>query len=285
MSFRSEVMKLAFEAGGSPKTREARLLIVRRLAVFLRVRNIQIRQVDHLKLRHVQDFVQWRRDNKVGLRSLQNEMSAIRVVLRKAGREKLARLLVNKALGIAGASRDGTKTAMSAARFAELHARVLARDPAMAAVIELQRALGLRAEEAVKACWSLATWERQLLTGRPVHLTFGSKGGKARDIWPIDRERVLKAVRNAKAITKKQNGVLIAKPNEKEAMSRYRNVMYEMGFRGKESGHSLRYAFTQDQIKGYLAQGLSEKEALANASMDLGHGDGRGRYIRQVYAR
>ncbi|EKS5420629.1 hypothetical protein QB964_004331 [Salmonella enterica] len=42
-------------------------------------------------------------------------------------------------------------------------------------------------------------------------------------------------------------------------------------------------------IEGYirerLAQGVSEKEALAMTAMDLGHGDGRGRYVAQVYGR
>ncbi|MGS0066780.1 integrase domain-containing protein, partial [Escherichia coli] len=28
-----------------------------------------------------------------------------------------------------------------------------------------------------------------------------------------------------------------------------------------------------------------EKEALAMVAMDLGHGDGRGRWVKQVYAR
>ncbi|TKV11041.1 DNA-binding protein, partial [Citrobacter sp. wls619] len=34
-----------------------------------------------------------------------------------------------------------------------------------------------------------------------------------------------------------------------------------------------------------LAQGFSEKEVLAMTAMDLGHGDGRGRYVAQVYGR
>ncbi|HCL5074339.1 TPA: hypothetical protein N2F43_003671 [Salmonella enterica] len=42
-------------------------------------------------------------------------------------------------------------------------------------------------------------------------------------------------------------------------------------------------------IEGYvrerLAQGFCEKEALAMTAMDLGHGDGRGRYVAQVYGR
>ncbi|EAN4952917.1 DNA-binding protein, partial [Salmonella enterica] len=36
-------------------------------------------------------------------------------------------------------------------------------------------------------------------------------------------------------------------------------------------------------IRYYEEQGLSHKEALAVTSTDLGHGDGRGIYIEQVY--
>ncbi|MFP5626719.1 Arm DNA-binding domain-containing protein [Salmonella sp. 741265116_PST] len=38
-------------------------------------------------------------------------------------------------------------------------------------------------------------------------------------------------------------------------------------------------------LRYYLAQGLSRKEALAMVAMDLGHGDGRGRYVAQVYSQ
>ncbi|EJN8733548.1 DNA-binding protein, partial [Salmonella enterica] len=47
----------------------------------------------------------------------------------------------------------------------------------------------------------------------------------------------------------------------------------------------LRYAWTQDAIRHYLEQGFSDREALALTAMDLGHGDGRGRYVVQVYGR
>ncbi|MFW8411894.1 DNA-binding protein, partial [Klebsiella pneumoniae] len=48
---------------------------------------------------------------------------------------------------------------------------------------------------------------------------------------------------------------------------------------------SFRYAWTQDALRRYLAQGFSHREALALTSMDLGHGDGRGRYVVRVYGR
>jgi nuclear transport factor 2 (NTF2) superfamily protein len=52
---------------------------------------------------------------------------------------------------------------------------------------------------------------------------------------------------------------------------------------GKKAPHSMRYQFAQQSGEYYQAQGFSEREALALVSMDLGHGDGRGRYIRQIY--
>lgn len=39
----------------------------------------------------------------------------------------------------------------------------------------------------------------------------------------------------------------------------------------------------EDYIRHRLAQGFGQKEALAMVAMELGHGDGRGRYVAQVY--
>ena len=285
MSFRDEAKKLAYQAGGSFKTIEGRQLAVGRFADYLKAANLQVRGVEFLKGKHVQGFVETRKEAGVGLRTIQNEITALRTILRAAGREKLADQISTKALGIAGACRDGTKTALAQSRLVELRTAVLARDEGVGAVVDLQRALGLRAEEGVKACKSLATWERQLKAGQPLRVIFGTKGGRPRDVMPADRERALAAIQSAKALADRQGGVLVAKPNEKEAMTRYRNVMAAAGFTGKESGHSLRYAFAQEQIRAYTLTGYSQKEALALASMDLGHGDGRGRYVAQVYAR
>lgn len=285
MSIRSDMKDLAYKAGGSFKTIHDRQLAVGRFADYLKSANIQVRGVDFLKGKYVAGFVAMRTAAGIGLRTTQNEIAALRTILRVAGRDKLADQINTKALGIGGASRAGTKTAISEERLATLRAAVLARSEGVAAVVDLQRALGLRAEEGVKGCKSLATWEKQLKAGQPVHLAFGTKGGRPRLVSPADRERALQAVQRAKALADRQGGVLIAKPNEKEAMNRYKNVMAASGFTGKESGHSLRYAFAQEQIRAYVLTGYSQKEALALASQDLGHGDGRGRYIAQVYAR
>jgi len=169
-------VKLAYQAAGSFKTREARQNIIRRLADHLQQHNVQIREVKHLREKHIRQFITLRKEAGISLRTLQNEMAAIRQVLRQAGCEKLADRIDNRSLAINGASRAGTKVAMSDERFAELHAKLLRRDESIAAAAMLQRQLGLRAAEAVKSCKSLKEWQWQLERGLPVHLVYGSKG-------------------------------------------------------------------------------------------------------------
>lgn len=59
-----------------------------------------------------------------------------------------------------------------------------------------------------------------------------------------------------------------ALPDLKSAMDYWHNHLGDAGLTGEYSPHSLRYAW-----------------ALAVTSTDLGHGDGRGKYIEQVYNR
>lgn len=284
MSFRSVATAAAAAVGGSFKTVDARQQVMGRLADFLREQNIQIKTPEHLKLPQIQAFAHARLEAGICGRTLANELAAVRQVLRQVGREHLADAVRNAELG-AGGSRAGTKTAMPEDRLSALRAEVLARDAGVAAVVDLQRALGLRAEEGVKSCKSLATWERQLTAGQPVRVVFGTKGGRPRDVAPADRARALEAVQAARALAARQGGVLIARAHEREAMHRYKNVMSAAGFKGRESGHSLRYAFARDQLAAYQAAGYSREEARALTSCDLGHGDGRGRYVETTYSR
>lgn len=285
MSFRSEARSVARKAGGSYKTVDAREAVASRLADFLQKENIQIRDLAHLKTSHVEKFAAARLKEGVSPRTLSNELSSVRVILREAGRGKLADNLDNKALGAAGGSREGTKTAISDERLATLRAVVLAKDEGVARVIDLQRALGLRAEEGVKAYKSLATWERKLTNGEPVRVIYGTKGGRPRDVWPSDPARALATVQAARELAKRQAGVLIAKPDERTAMNRYRYVMSKSGFVKKEAGHSLRYSFAQEQLANYPTEGYSKNEVRSLTSQDLGHGDGRGRYVERVYSK
>ena len=284
-TLREQLQNAAFDAGGSFKTRDGRQLAVARFHDFLKTQNIQIRSIDQIKGKYIQAYVDTRTSEGIGKRTLQNEVTALRCTLRTAGRSKLAEQIDNAVLGISGASRDGTKSALSDTRLASLRSAALALDTGVCACIDLQRALGLRAEEAVKSCKSLASWAKQLAQGKPIHVIFGTKGGRPRLVHPANRQRATEAIHAAQELASRQFGVLINKPDEKSAMSRYKNVMTAAGFSGTESGHALRYAFAQDQITEYLLLGYSRHEALALTSTDLGHGDGRGRYVAQVYGR
>ena len=285
MSFRSETKSFAEKAGGSFKTVDARVQVAGRFADFLQARNIQIKNVNQIKEKYVAAYVQTRFEQGVSIRTVQNELAGIRGILRAAGREKLASQLDNKKLNAAGASRDGTKTAISDEKFTALRAVVLSKDSNVAAVIDLQRALGLRAEEALKSFKSLQTWQKQLEAGKPVRVIFGTKGGRPRDTRVSDPSRALAAVRAALSISRTNGGPLVPAERFSVAMNRYKNVMSSAGFVGKSSGHSIRYAFAREQIAHYKEQGYTHAEALAQTSNDLGHGDGRGRYIEQVYSR
>ena len=100
-----------------------------------------------------------------------------------------------------------------------------------------------------------------------------------------DREAVRQVVKEALNIAGERNGHLIDKPDLKSAMDYWHNHLRDAGLTGEYAPHSLRYAWAQDAIRYYEEQGLNHKEALAVTSTDLGHGDGRGRYIEQVYGQ
>jgi integrase len=146
--------------------------------------------------------------------------------------------------------------------------------------------MGLRSQEAVQSAQSLNTWKQALERGDSrLTVVFGTKGGRPRETIILDAGAVRKVVDAALAVAEQRHGRLIDKPDLKSAMKYWHGQASRLGLTGAYSPHSLRYAWAQDAIHHYLAQGSSEKEALAMTAMDLGHGDGRGRYVAQVYGR
>ncbi|ENC4830204.1 integrase domain-containing protein, partial [Escherichia coli] len=216
-----------------------------------------------------------------------NETAAIRKILTQAGREKLAQSerISNKSLGLAGVSRNGTRKAITPEYYQQMADTARLKDAGLAAALELARLMGLRSQEAVRCSCSLQTWRQSLERGDTrLTIVFGTKGGRPRDTLIQDTGAVKKSLDNAIAVAGLRNGRLIDAASLKQAMKYWRNQTLRMGLTGKYSPHSLRYAWAQDDIRRYLAQGFSEKEALAMVAMDLGHGDGRGRWVKQVYA-
>ncbi|MFE8147643.1 integrase domain-containing protein [Brenneria goodwinii] len=289
MSFLEQEMKtLARQAGGSHKTVHDRMALAQRFCERLLAQNVQIRRVEQLKARHIESYVRERLAQNITKRSLQNEMASIRCLLKQAGRDRLAasERLSNKSLGLSGASRNGTRQAITAELYWQVLETIRAKDAGMAAALELSRLMGLRSQEAVQCAQSLRTWEQALERDESrLTVVFGTKGGRPRETIILDAGAVRKALENALAVAESRNGRLIDKPDLKSAMKYWHGQASRIGLTGAYSPHSLRYAWAQDAIRHYLAQGFSEKEALALVAMDLGHGDGRGRYVAQVYGR
>lgn len=274
------------QAGGAHKTVHNRQIMMERFVHYLKESNIQIHNVNQVKVSYIERYIQTRLSQGISKRTLQNEMAAIRQTLRAADRNKLADhpRISNQTLGLSGASRQGTKVAITQEQYQAIHEEALQKSPALAATLDIAITLGLRGEEAVQSWQSMKTWQKALQQGKTtLHVVFGTKGGRPRDVHIINPQQTLQVVNNALTIMAQQNGKLIDKPNLKQAMNYWRNSTYRLGLTGQISPHSLRYTFTQDQIDHYLKQGYSEQEALAKVSMDLGHGDGRGRFIKQVY--
>lgn len=116
--------------------------------------------------------------------------------------------------------------------------------------------------------------------GVPVVGALGTKGGRPRWTHLVDPQRALEAVRDALAVVQR-DGRLARGANLRQAATWYRNAMHRLGMQG----HSLRYAWARERMDAYLADAIPMAEALARTSMDLGHGDGRGRWVRMVYLR
>ncbi|UWS28913.1 integrase domain-containing protein [Erwinia pyrifoliae] len=282
------LMTLARQAGGSFKTVSDRMKIADRFAERLLKLNIQIREVKNIKTGHVELYIRSRLTENISKRTLQNEMAAIRALLRVAGKTFMAdpshEKLSNEALNISGTSRDGTKVAITDDYYRQVLSSAEEKDKGVACAIRLSRLLGLRTEEAVQSVKSLRTWQKNLDNNEgKVRIVFGTKGGRARDTTIIKREETIQAIRQAIQYAEENNGRLMNKSSLHLAIERYRNVARDAGLVGEFAPHSLRYAYTQDVIAFHLNEGFSLKEAQALASMDLGHGDGRGHYVARVY--
>lgn len=162
--------------------------------------------------------------------------------------------------------------------------------PNIGALLELQRFLGLREVEAIRGgdVQTLARWLRELQERGSARVISGTKGGRPRDVRPAQIERALAAVQSARTLLEASGQRYLltrahgaATTGLKQAIGVYRNACYRAGIQS----HSARYAFAHERMQAYRDEGYSEREARAATSLDLGHGDGRGRYVTSVYVR
>jgi site-specific recombinase XerC len=278
----------------STRTREERHWTFQELERFAKAKRFNNMTPSTLTLHQVQQLVKFWQDRGVKPRTLQNRMSHIRAALKGVGLKVKAEApeWSNAKLGIA--SRPGDRVgkhraiADAALRAAQEGAAVAGeRGREFVVLTELQRCLGLRASEAVQSAASLAAWQRSLQAGRPVEITLGTKGGRPRVTFVPEslRARALQSVEAAQVLAAERGGRLIAASSLRAARERYLGACAEHGLKGEVASHGLRYAFAHDRFRAYLQEGIARPEALRRLSSDLGHGDGRGRYVKMIYLR
>ncbi|MEB2861501.1 integrase domain-containing protein, partial [Staphylococcus sp. GCP4] len=95
-------------------------------------------------------------------------------------------------------------------------------------------------------------------------VVLGTKGGRPRDTIIQDTGAVKQALDKAIVVAERRNGRLIDAASLKQAMKYWRNQTLRMGLTGKYSPHSLRYAWAQDDIRRYLAQGVQRKRSAGD---------------------
>lgn len=289
----ADLKRVGYQLGGAHLTRQARSATFSTFASTMRQLGYGIQSARQIGGKHLQAFAAARAAQGISARTRANELSHLRAVLSHIGKQGLARnpAYSNKALGIERGSRTGTKQPLSDPAIRAFQDRMehLGR-PGIGAALELQRALGLREAEAIRAgqIETLARWQRELEGRGSVRVVEGTKGGRPREVHPANVDRALAAIQRAQAVLQAAGQrYLVARADGaaasglKQAMGVYRNVCHRQGIQS----HGARYAFAREQMQAYRSQGYSEREARAAVSQDLGHGDGRGRYIASVYAR
>jgi hypothetical protein len=284
-----EIGRAVKAGGGSTLTKIARASSLAQISKILKNDlNIQVKSFEFLKVSHVERLIQHLQARGQSPRTSQNTMAHLRCALREVGREKFASdpRISNKKLGISGASRDGKHRAIN---LEEIEMRILKLDDGAAAATRLQMAIGLRAREAIQSSESLKSWLIELEKYDCLTISHGTKGGRTRIVRFITQESkqsALQAIKNAHQAAIKNNGVLIPSKSLQGAARAHLRSMNAAGFQGEESSHALRCTWAQAQYNRYMEMlGGDKKEALSRLSMDLGHGDGRGRYVKQVYLK
>ncbi|MFC4308262.1 hypothetical protein ACFPN2_04135, partial [Steroidobacter flavus] len=107
-------------------------------------------------------------------------------------------------------------------------------------------------------------------------------------LTPADVGRALAAVQRAREILEASGRrylLACAKGVETRDLEQAVSVYSKFCSRAGLQSHAARYAFAEERMQAYRNEGLSQREARIATSLDLGHGDGRGRYVASVYVR
>ena len=288
-SLQAALIAASHKHGGSHASIAARDGHMRDFVNHLAGRGIRLDSIESIGKRHLDSYVAAIQKTD-SARTVQNKISALRQVLKAVGRDKFVReQLGSRQLGLEQGSRDGTKRPMTRALYEKFSAAAAQRERGFAEALALCRFLGLRSMEAIRSPDSLQSWLRAI-DRQNGHLVIhtGTKGDRPRTLPAMlipDLVAARGAIVAAIAASEANGGRLIKLGTLAQAERRFHNEATAIGMKGPDSPHSLRYAFAAASMMQLVGQGFSEREALGVVSELLGHGDQRGRWVRQVYLR
>ena len=278
--------------GGSHLTREARVRTAVKFSEIMYSEGFtHLVKVEDIAGKQIRAYVSARKSTGVSIRTLQNELSHIRSFLDAVGKSTIthASELSNESLGISGGSRVGKKTAMSDNQLQTICLKAIKQGrPGMAAILSIERYIGLRGNEAIHAKPdTIERWIKEIHEKDNITVISGTKGGKARNVNIFDRTKALSILAEALDIAKNQGGFLVIRANRLPAggLKEARAIYHSWANRAGIQPHAARYAFAREQAQRYVSRGFSDREAAKSVSLDLGHGDGRGRWVKSVYLK
>ncbi len=116
-------------------------------------------------------------------------MTSLRAVLQQAGCKQQAEHepLSNKSQRLSGASRNGTRQAITPEHYRHVLETARIKDPGLAAALDLALLMGLRSQEAIQSVQSLRTWKQAVERGDTrLTVVFSTKGGQPREAVILD---------------------------------------------------------------------------------------------------
>lgn len=273
-----EILKLErLHKEGSYGTQRSRKMMVRLIARQLDEEGYRGLQVKNLKPKHVEVLVgRWHRDG-ISVGTFKNRMGVLRWMFGKVGRH----FLMDRGNAAYGIGNRQYATNENKAReltpvFGDIE-RV--KSPHVRMSLELQRAFGLRREEALKIQPGWADRGTKLLL-----LGSWTKGGRGREV-PIRTKEQREVLDRAKELAGR--GSLI--PRDRNYVNQLRVYKRQVAAAGFDKMHGLRHAYAQEryqQITGRAAPAAGgkrvsemtaeerdqDKYARGVISEELGHG-------------
>lgn len=233
---------------------------------------------------------------KNSLATIQNKVASIRALMAARGGD-LRQLGIesNASLGVGQRSRKGTREPITDEKFEEaLETSLKQGNIGLFHALRLERYLGLRGLEAIMSTDALTKFAIEashMVDGSLSEMDIykGAKGGRPRRTSVIfEHARLtLEVIAAALAYANQNRGYLISNgiPGLKAARGLYHRMARKVGLVGKMTPHSLRYRYTVDKLRELHRLGVPSREAESLVAIWLGHGSGRGRWIRLVYGQ